>query len=341
MAEDNRTAIDDAAGAIADKLNARVVAYSGYIDHPAVGNLLMEIYREEDKRENTFLILTTIGGDADAAYRIARIVQLISKKFYLCVPRMCKSAGTLIALGANEIVMNPFAELGPLDVQLVQRDEIEQSRSGLVVDTALEGLAEKTRATFQECLLSITYGSDKAISFEAASKVAATLATGVMAPIYAQIRPGDLGNDRRNLEIAKAYGQRLIRHSRNAKRDAISRLVHKYPSHSFIIDSEEAETLFRNVTTRLHNHVMALFRELPQDPGKRPAYVSRLDPKEESSEQKDASAKPDAPGTSGGGKSTGAESGRARRSPGKENSRGNREEAGATSSAPDKPSGSR
>ena len=252
-----------AARAIADELNARVIVYSGYIDYAGLGQLLLNTNSESDDRENAFFVLTTTGGDAQAAYRIARFFQLTSKKFYLCVPSMCKSAGTLIALGAHEIVMSPFAELGPLDVQLVQRDEIDQSRSGLVVDTALEGLAKKTLETFETIMLHITFGSGKSISFEAASKVAANLTTGTMSQIYARIKPDDLGNDLRNLRVAEAYGTRLAKHGQNTKPDTVSRLVHKYPSHDFIIDADEAKTLFENVdTTKLAKHTLGLMSAL-------------------------------------------------------------------------------
>ena len=341
MAEDRQAVIDTAANAIAEEYNARVIVYSGYIDYPGVGNLLMQSYREGDKRENTFFMLTTVGGDANAAYRIARYFQIVSKKFYLCVPMMCKSAGTLVALGADEIVMNPFAELGPLDVQLVQRDEIEQSRSGLVVSAALEGLAEKTLETFETIMLQITFGSGKSISFEAASKVAVSLTTGTMSEIYAQIKPADLGNDLRNLRIAKAYGERLVKYRRNAKRHTVTRLVEKYPSHSFIIDAEEAKTLFHKVSDQQSPHVMTLSGALPQDSGKTPAYVARLDldSKEESRDETNASGEPDGP-PAGKGESAGAESRTARRSPRKENRRGSRDDATEASST-GSPSGSR
>ncbi len=290
-----------AAQAIADNLNARVIVYSGYIDYAGVGQLLQTI-SDGEERENTFFVLTTVGGDARAAYRIARLFQLVSKKFYLCVPSMCKSAGTLIALGAHEIVMNPFAELGPLDVQLVQRDEIDQSRSGLVVDTALEGLAKKTLETFETIMLHITFGSDKAISFEAASKVAANLTTGTMSEIYAQIKPDDLGNDLRNLRVAEAYGKRLAEYGRNTKSDAVSRLVHKYPSHDYIIDAEEAKTLFQKVdTTQQAEHTIKLMSTLSEiSAAARPAYISRLDSKEERSDQESATGGTDQ--AAGGGK---------------------------------------
>ena len=74
-----------AAHAIAENLNARVIVYSGYIDYAGVGQLLQTI-GDGEERENTFFVLTTVGGDARAAYRIARFLQIVSKKFYLCVP---------------------------------------------------------------------------------------------------------------------------------------------------------------------------------------------------------------------------------------------------------------
>ena len=262
--------------------------YGGIISNAGVGSLVESLDLSAGGRSNTFLILTTNGGTADAAYRIARLLQIVSKKFYLCVPRRCKSAGTLIALGANEIVMNPLAELGPLDVQLVQRDEIGQRRSGLVVGTALEGLAEQTLMTYEKIMLQITFGSKQAISFDVASRIAANMTTGIMSPIYAQIKPDDLGKDLRDLQIATAYGERLIKYGGNAESKAVRRLVEGYPSHSFIIDADEAGTLFRTVSDQ-SNEVTTLTTALESeqlDPGKSPCYVARLDTKEVRSERK-------------------------------------------------------
>jgi membrane-bound ClpP family serine protease len=36
------------------------------------------------------------------------------KEFYVCAPSACKSAGTLIALGAHKLIVDPFSDLGPL-----------------------------------------------------------------------------------------------------------------------------------------------------------------------------------------------------------------------------------
>jgi ATP-dependent protease ClpP protease subunit len=60
-------------------------------------------------RPNLLMILVTSGGDPDVAYRIARCVQNHYKKFTVCVSGICKSAGTLLVLGANELA---FSEHG-------------------------------------------------------------------------------------------------------------------------------------------------------------------------------------------------------------------------------------
>jgi hypothetical protein len=139
------------------------------------------------------------------------------------------------------------SEIGPLDVQLTQRDEIGQMRSGLVVRKALEGLSEETMKIYENVMLGIKYRSRQAISFEVASRVAATMATGVMAPVYAQISPEALGNDLRDLAIARDYGERLIEHGKNADYETVRTLVEDYPSHRFIIDRSEAGQLFNRV----------------------------------------------------------------------------------------------
>lgn len=174
----------------------------------------MQVSEEQPYRPNSVLLLTTQGGLADAAYQIARLFQNTSDRFCVCIPAGCKSAGTLICLGSTDLVMTSVSELGPLDVQLMQRDEIGQRRSGLVVRTALEGLARETFAVFEQVMLGIKFGSSQTVSFEVASRIAAIIATGVMAPVYAQINPDALGSDLRDLHVATAYGERLIEHGK-------------------------------------------------------------------------------------------------------------------------------
>ena len=64
------------------------------------------------------LILHTPGGLALAAAQIARALKNHPAKKIVIVPHYAMSGGTLIALAADEIRMDPNAVLGPLDPQL-------------------------------------------------------------------------------------------------------------------------------------------------------------------------------------------------------------------------------
>lgn len=65
-------------------------------------------------------LLHTTGGDADAAYHIgARLQDFVGgHKLYVVVPRLAKSAGTLLACAGNSIYVTPITELGPVDPQI-------------------------------------------------------------------------------------------------------------------------------------------------------------------------------------------------------------------------------
>ena len=65
------------------------------------------------------MILHTPGGLVLAASQIARALKAHPAKKVVVIPHYAMSGGTLIALAADEIIMDPNATLGPLDPQLV------------------------------------------------------------------------------------------------------------------------------------------------------------------------------------------------------------------------------
>ena len=70
------------------------------------------------------LLLNSPGGDALTAERIINICRNYGREgFSVIVPKMAKSAGTMICLGAKEIGMSPTSELGPIDPQILINDE--------------------------------------------------------------------------------------------------------------------------------------------------------------------------------------------------------------------------
>jgi hypothetical protein len=199
------------------------------------------------KSDNVIVTLVTYGGQANAAYRISRLLQSMYNDVVVLVPSLCKSAGTLIAASANKLVISPFGEIGPLDVQLLERDEIGERKSGLTMRSALEDLRVQSFEMFSDFMLEIKRASSNNVSFRLAAELARDMTTGLMGNIYCQVHPDVLGKDFRDLSIATKYGERLNVKFGNVKSDGIHRLVHDYPSHDFVIDHQEALDIFERV----------------------------------------------------------------------------------------------
>ena len=143
--------------------------------------------------------------------------------------------------------MTPHAELGPLDVQLGKKDELVGLDSGLTVLDALSQLESKAFDLFESAMIRILGNSEGRVTFKTATHIATELAKGVVAPIMAQIDPMHVGEVSRALKIGSEYAERLSDISGNLQERALERLVHKYPSHGFVIDKREATDLFIHV----------------------------------------------------------------------------------------------
>jgi hypothetical protein len=109
----------------------------------------------------------------------------------------------------------------------------------------MESLKDGLLSSFRQLLVDINAGTG--ISTKSAADVATKLAVGIYEPILGQVDPMRLGEMEAALQIAFEYGSRLDERFENLKTNALIRLVHGYPSHSFVIDRKEAKSLFKRV----------------------------------------------------------------------------------------------
>lgn len=100
------------------------------------------------------LILHTPGGMLMAAMQIARAVHAHPAKVTVHVPVYAMSGGTLLALAADEIVMDSFSVLGPIDPQIV----------GLPAASLVEVKQEKPIAEVNDLTLVLANMSEKALN---------------------------------------------------------------------------------------------------------------------------------------------------------------------------------
>lgn len=129
------------------------------------------------------LILHTPGGLVLAAEQIALALRAHPGRVTVFVPHYAMSGGTLIALAADQIVMDPHAVLGPLDPQLGEYPApsilraVEQKDPNELEDRTLilADVARKATQQVRDCILHILEGR---MEREGAARIAELLTSG-------------------------------------------------------------------------------------------------------------------------------------------------------------------
>lgn len=77
--------------------------------------LIIDQLRAIGKIDKLDLFLYTRGGDTNSVWPLVNILREYCKRLTVIVPFRAHSAGTLICLGANEVIMSEISELSPID----------------------------------------------------------------------------------------------------------------------------------------------------------------------------------------------------------------------------------
>jgi hypothetical protein len=99
------------------------------------------------------LILYTLGGNTLAAWNLVNMLRMFCDELEIIIPSKSRSAGTLMCLGADSIVMTKQATLGPIDPSL--NNPLNPQIPGAAPDArapvsveAVKGYLEMARADF-------------------------------------------------------------------------------------------------------------------------------------------------------------------------------------------------
>lgn len=91
-----------------------VVFYDSALTSDAVP-ILYECLRRVGYTDDLDLVLSTGGGAITSTRQIAMLLREFTGRLTILVPYRARSAGTLLCLSADELVLGPLAELGPVD----------------------------------------------------------------------------------------------------------------------------------------------------------------------------------------------------------------------------------
>lgn len=96
--------------------DSKVLVYFAYT--PLDDSILVPLYKQLKEIGHTRkidLVLHSYGGAVDTPFKVVMLIREFCEEFAVIVPFVAKSAASMLVLGADEVVMGPISELGPID----------------------------------------------------------------------------------------------------------------------------------------------------------------------------------------------------------------------------------
>lgn len=186
------------------------------------------------------LLLVSNGGESTVPWRLIPLLREFGTKISVLVPFRAYSAATLIALGADEIVMHPFAEMGPIDPTVTNAFNPTDPR-GNPVGISVEDV--KAYVNFIKTTAGINHEEELIKAIEVLAEKVHPLALGNVERFIAQSRMiarklllTHLGKDEEHKidEIVENMASKLYFHGHpinrvEAQRDLHLKVVHPAP----------------------------------------------------------------------------------------------------------------
>ena len=212
------------------------------------------------------LVIDSPGGQAKSAYRIANFLRSHCGGFAAFVPEYAKSAATLLALGATEIVLSPYAELGPLDVQIFE-PERESIQSALDEVQALERLNAFALEAVDSAMLLFMSRSGKSMGTLLPQVL--TFVSQMLRPLFEKLDTVHYTQMSRLLKVGEEYAKRLLetKYGEKKSEEIARKLVNSYPEHGFYIDAGEASRIGLKVSNPNEELTKALEKLVKEMPG--------------------------------------------------------------------------
>ncbi len=107
-------------------LNSDVLVYYGSIvanSDNTIKQVVEDLKKDEIKRDTLTVILTTNGGSLSPLERIVTVFRNFYKEVNFIIPDYAYSAGTIMCMSADNIYMNYYSVLGPIDPQVQNKED--------------------------------------------------------------------------------------------------------------------------------------------------------------------------------------------------------------------------
>lgn len=202
---------------------------SGQIAADVIPEVVRQLSSVPDDAEEVDVLLVSNGGDPIVAWRIASLLRERFRRYNVLLPYSAYSAATLLALGADTIVMHPFASLGPVDPQLTSARRSEDGLAQQINQFGAEDLVHFLG--FVRDNVGITDQEQLEKAFELLCKDVGALA---------------IGSAKRSSQLMLSLSERLLRlHMADLKeaQTIAESLSRSYYHHGYSVGPKEAKEL--------------------------------------------------------------------------------------------------
>ena len=234
--------------------------------------LFVNQIRSIEQQSKIDVFMFTHGGDTITAFGLARLLREYADKIGVLIPDCCHSAGTLFALGANEIHMTKGATLSPIDPSIT-RPLNPAVQMNPQLPPQLIPLSVESVAGYQ-ALVRKEWCADK---------------TELLKVLAEKVHPLALGDVYRTRQQIEMLATQLLKQHRNDKKNIkkiVNILSKNLGSHDYLIYLSEAKELLGdqivnnadidNLIWALHNdYINEMDLGIPYDPN---IIINRVPP---------------------------------------------------------------
>jgi len=194
-----------------------------YMSTDALPSIIEQLDKLPAESKALDFLIVSHGGDPMVAWRIMTLIRQRVEEVSVIIPQSAYSAATLVALGADEIVMHPNGHLGPVDMQITMGGG-GQSKTFSTEDISafLDFVRDNLKITDQEHIRAL---------FEITCREVGSLGIGFTA---------------RSSKLAVDLGERLLAlHMKDDDvgsklRSIVQNMSRKFQSHAYPVNRKEA-----------------------------------------------------------------------------------------------------
>jgi len=206
---------------------APVLVYSSTIHADAV-RIVYEGLQRMRPTPRLDLVLSTLGGEVTTARRLALLLREFTQHLTILVPYQARSAGTLLCLSANTLILGPMAELGPIDAHIGSAGLPPPDAPGMISAEDIRAFRQMAEEWF-----GVNREKDR---------------LQVLALLAQRVFPTSLSSFYRADRLTRQAAHELLRYQlpeseEKVLQQIVNQLVGGYDAHDYIITRAEARAL--------------------------------------------------------------------------------------------------